>query len=571
MDRRVLLAITLMMLIVLAPSFFMDRPAPRPGTAQTDSAGRTGGGPADQARPAAPTAPAALAPQGPVARTPAIPADTVHVRSDLYDFGLSTVGATIVSARMLNYPSQAPADSGRPAELVRRQDALLGLTLVHGRDTVPLAGWRFTPSDTLVTLADGSRTLTFTGTGAGLRAEIRYTFSADDYRVKVDGRVAGLGADGGLLLVDLGEGIRNTEANLVENRQSYALVTKQDDAERTDFTDVDAGTTDTLSGPFEWAAVKSKYFVTALFAVDSAAGRGGRLSGVTASVPARSGGSGAAAKVRASLPVSASGAFDFAVYTGPLEYDRLSAQGNGFDDVNPYGWPGFRTLIRFFAVPVRYLLVWMHESIGLSYGLVLVVFGLLVRIVLWPLNQKAMRSSMAMQAIQPEVKRVQERFANDPQRAQQEMFKLYKEHGVNPFGGCWPMLLPMPVLLALFFVFQNTIELRGASFLWIPDLAQYDPTYVIPVLMAASMFLLSWVGQRGMEPNPQAKMMMYMMPAMMFIFFFRFASGLNLYYAVSNFASIPQQILIANERKRRMARAIVEVKTKEPAPKKKRA
>jgi YidC/Oxa1 family membrane protein insertase len=159
-----------------------------------------------------------------------------------------------------------------------------------------------------------------------------------------------------------------------------------------------------------------------------------------------------------------------------------------------------------------------------------------------------MRSSMAMQAIQPELKAIQDKYKQDPKRLQEEMFKLYKVHGVNPLGGCWPMLLPMPVLLALFFVFQNTIELRGLAFLWLPVLAQPDPIYIIPLLMGLSMFGLTKMGQRGLPPNPQMKMMMYVMPVMMTVFFFNLASGLNLYYAVSNLASIPQQWLISEER-----------------------
>jgi hypothetical protein len=158
-----------------------------------------------------------------------------------------------------------------------------------------------------------------------------------------------------------------------------------------------------------------------------------------------------------------------------MEMDRLSRIGHSFDDVNPYGWPGFRTIIRPVAAGVRWLLVWMHENLHLAYGLVLVIFGILVRAVLWPLNQKAMRANMQLQAVQPLMKEIQDKYKSDPQRVQQEMFKLYKEHGVNPLGGCWPMLLPMPVLFALFFVFQNTIELRGASFLWLPDLSRPDP------------------------------------------------------------------------------------------------
>ena len=109
----------------------------------------------------------------------------------------------------------------------------------------------------------------------------------------------------------------------------------------------------------------------------------------------------------------------------------------------------------------------------------------------------------------------------------------------------------MPVLFALFFVFGSTIELRGQAFLWLPDLARPDPIYVIPILMGASMFVLSKVGQMGMPPNPQTKMMLYFMPVLMTVLFMPLASGLNLYYSISNLASIPQQWLLAQERLRR--------------------
>jgi YidC/Oxa1 family membrane protein insertase len=114
--------------------------------------------------------------------------------------------------------------------------------------------------------------------------------------------------------------------------------------------------------------------------------------------------------------------------------------------------------------------------------------------------------------------------------------------------GCLPMLLPMPVLFALYFVFQNTIEFRGVSFLWLPDISLRDPYFITPILMGVSMFVMSWVGMRNSPPNPQAKMMMYMMPVMLTVLFFNFASGLNLYYAVQNIAAIPQQWLLAHER-----------------------
>jgi YidC/Oxa1 family membrane protein insertase len=185
---------------------------------------------------------------------------------------------------------------------------------------------------------------------------------------------------------------------------------------------------------------------------------------------------------------------------------------------------------------------------------VLVIFGMMVRLSLWPLNQKAMKSQVAMQAVQPLLKEIQDRHKDDPAKLQSEMMKLYKEHKVNPVGGCLPMLLPMPILLALFFVFANTIELRGVSFLWLPDLSQRDPLFIVPVIMGVSMFALSKLGMMGMPPNPQTKMMTIFMPIMMTVLFFNFASGLNLYYAVSNLVSLPQQFLINKARAAEMAR-----------------
>jgi YidC/Oxa1 family membrane protein insertase len=133
--------------------------------------------------------------------------------------------------------------------------------------------------------------------------------------------------------------------------------------------------------------------------------------------------------------------------------------------------------------------------------------------------------------------------------------QLYKREGVNPFSGCWPLLLPWPILLALFFVLANTIELRGQSFLWLPDLSLKDPFFILPVLMGASMFGVNKVGMMGMPPNPQSKMMLYMLPVMMTVLFINFASGLNLYYFVQNVVSIPQQWILAQERLKAKAAA----------------
>ena len=181
----------------------------------------------------------------------------------------------------------------------------------------------------------------------------------------------------------------------------------------------------------------------------------------------------------------------------------------------------------------------------------LVIFGIAVRLLLWPLNQSAMRSSIKMQRLQPELMEVQKKYKNDPDKQREALVKLYAQHGMSPFSpvmGCLPMLLPMPVLFALFFVFQNTIEFRGVPFLWLPDISLKDPLYIMPILMGVTMFVLSWIGMRAAPPNPQTKMMSYMMPAVMTMVLLNFASGLNLYYAVQNVAALPQQWLLTRER-----------------------
>ena len=527
----------LMTLIVMAPALLMKKPPvpvkPVANSVATASPATT---------PGASTATAQLPPSG---LPDAAAEDTIRIHTPLATYSISTRGARVVGATLERYKNQAPGSTNQLAELLLPGSELLALRLVVGSDTLNLDEWQFTASTGEMSI-DGPTAVEFTAVQGGVTVQLTYTFRPDDYRIGVEGTVSGVGPNGGLLLVGMGPGLANTEANLVENERSMGFVTKAQSTRFKAFQSLDTAAVMTVSGPFEWVAVKSKYFVTALLAFEPGAAPVGGLAVRPLPQPGQKKAERAA--IWASMLLPAAGDFQYELYAGPMEYSRLAGVGHEFDDVNPYGWPGFRVIIRPVAVAVRWLLVWMHVNLHLPYGMVLVLFGILVRLILWPLNQKAMRSTMAMQAIQPELKAIQDKHKEDPAKLQQEMFKLYKEHGVNPLGGCWPMLLPMPVLLALFFVFQNTIELRGQSFLWLPDLSRPDPFYIIPVIMGLSMFALTKMGQRGIPPNPQMKMMMYVMPIMMTVLFLNFASGLNLYYAVSNIASIPQQWLISQER-----------------------
>jgi YidC/Oxa1 family membrane protein insertase len=564
-ERRLIVAFILMLVVLVLPSILFPPKPARPTAPDSLPPGgaRERGDTAPAPAPTgAPRAEAAPAPRGSCAalEASAAPAETVWVSSPRVRFGFSTAGAQLVGAELLDYKSFAPGDSGRSVQLVPPGRPLLAHCLVVGSDTISLTDWRFTPSAPALRVTRDSVSLAFTAERRGARVTIAYLFFPDEYRFGVRGEVVGLGPAGAVLLVGLGDGLRSVEADTMDDFRNFAVVTKAAKTQTIAFQALKPAAVRLLDGPFEWAGLKSKYFLAAALAVEENQPRfgGGIAVGGTVTVTTSSFLSGRSpvatrTTLALTLPVQPAGEFRYEVYTGPLEYRRLARLGHGLDDANPYGGV-LRPMIQPVSILVVNILIWMHDRLSLAYGWVLVIFGVLVRALLWPLNQKAMESSIRMQAVAPLIKETQERHKNDPTRLQAEMMRLYKEHNVNPLGGCLPMLIPMPVLFALFFVFANTIEFRGVPFLWLPDLSRADPYFIIPALMGLSMFVLSKVGQIGVPPNPQAKTMLYFMPVFMTVILLRFASGLNLYYAVSNIFSIPQQYLIARRRLREQGR-----------------
>src|SRR5262245_25709660 len=430
MDRKVVFAILLMLAVMIVPAALFRRPATQPASGadttrsvRSDSLPRT---------PPALTA-AAQAPTATAADSTRLPEDTITVSGPLYRYAFSTRGGRMIAATLIKYNSMRPDERGRPVQILQPGSELLGLRLLIGADTVSLRDWHFTPSAPSLNISEPTP-LSFTAQRGALSVTLNYKFSPNDYLVDVGGKVEGAGPNGAVLLIDMGPGLRNTESDSVEHHRELAVVVKDGKANLTRFTSLTQKAQDVyvprllvFNGPFEWIAVKSKYFVTAVLALDtSSTDHHGGISGASA-VGTERVRSTSKATVTAGLPVSAAGAFHFQVYAGPLEYPRLRAIGHDFDDVNPYGLPGLRTIIRPVALGARAVLLWLHNGLGLAYGLGLILFGVAIRILLWPLNQKAMRSSMALQAVQPLMKDLQERYKSDPQKLQQEMFKLYKE------------------------------------------------------------------------------------------------------------------------------------------------
>ncbi|TFG63425.1 MAG: membrane protein insertase YidC, partial [Gemmatimonadales bacterium] len=419
-----------------------------------------------------------------------------------------------------------------------------------GGDTVRVDNRAFSVSRRSLELSEStprdSVEFTYEFPGSASRFVVTYSFRHDSYLVGVSGRLEGFEDRGYAVVTSLGSGIRSNEKNPDEDHSKFEMVTngQESHVQVLKFKDMSAGEDHQApGGPFHWVAVKSKYFVLAAVAPENGPMFGGAIAH---GLPEEH-----AATIRTTLPVPAgSGGFKFSVYMGPQDYSRLNLIGQDFQDVNSFGYRWLQPVSRPLVAIVMPILVWLHTRLSLEYGWVLILFGVLMRVVLFPLYQKSMRAQIGQMRVQPIVQDIRERYKDEPQKMQQEMMRVYKEEGVNPLAGCLPMLVPMPVLFTLFFVFQGTIEFRGAPFLWLPDLSLRDPLFIIPVVMGASMFLLQWIGQRNMTiANSQMKVMMYAMPIFMTFLFANFPSGLNLYYTTSNLASLPQQLYLARERR----------------------
>jgi YidC/Oxa1 family membrane protein insertase len=555
MTRRIAIAALLIGLVLwLTPRLF-PTPPQRPAPKTTVAAGTTTASAAplpDSANPAeaspavvgAPNggAAAAAAPSPTAAPVGPVKPDTTVIRDSLGEIRFSSRGASVVGATAAKYRSLQPgAVKGSAIELARAGEPLVSYQIATPAGVVPLATASFTGTP----IAAGRGVQYTTATPAG-NVDIRYAVVPDSYVVHVSGKVAGAPA-GSALLVTLPQGLNSAEVDTLDDLHHYAIAYKRktSDATGVPFTKVDAGERQDIPGPLTWAVTKSKYFMVAIAAPDTLHSFGGmtitggpRTSKVVTHMTGV-----------VQVPLQ-DGAFAFDIYAGPQEWRRLRALGRDLDTANPYG--GFlQKIVQPFATIVMRALLWLHETFRMSYGWVLVLFGVMIRLLTWPLNQSAMRTSLKMQRVQPQLQELQKRYKGDPQRLNTEMMKLYREHDMSPFSslaGCMPMLIPMPILFALFYVFQNTIEFRGVPFLWLPDISLKDPYYILPVLMGLSMFVLSWIGMRSAPPNPQTKMMAYIMPLVMTVIFFRFPSGLNLYYTVQNLVTIPQQWLLSKER-----------------------
>ncbi|TDJ25143.1 MAG: membrane protein insertase YidC [Gammaproteobacteria bacterium] len=239
--------------------------------------------------------------------------------------------------------------------------------------------------------------------------------------------------------------------------------------------------------------------------------------------------------------------FHTAFYAGPKDQRTLEKISPNLNLTIDYGF------LWWIAVPLFYLLDWWHGFVG-NWGVAIILLTLVVKTALYPLSAASYRSMAKMRKVAPQMKRLQERYSDDRQKLSQEMMSLYKKEKANPLGGCLPILVQMPVFIALYWVLFESVELRQAPFLlWIDDLSAMDPFFVLPILMGASMFFQQTLNPP--MPDPMQARIMKMMPIMFTVLFLFFPAGLVLYWLVNNVLSMTQQWLITRQIERGSAPA----------------
>ncbi len=229
----------------------------------------------------------------------------------------------------------------------------------------------------------------------------------------------------------------------------------------------------------------------------------------------------------------ASGRLRATLYVGPKEHKRLTELAEGMELTVDYGW------LTFLSAPLFWLLSFIHRWVG-NWGWAIIVLTILIKLVFYPLSAASYKSMAHMKRMQPKLQSLRERFGNDKQRMNQAMMELYKKEKINPLGGCLPILIQIPVFIALYWVLLESVEMRQAPFiLWIRDLSIRDPYYVLPILMGVSMFLQQQLAPAQLDP--MQRRIMHALPVVFTIFFLAFPAGLVLYWLVNNILSIAQQ------------------------------
>jgi YidC/Oxa1 family membrane protein insertase len=480
---------------------------------------------------------------------------TVTVDNDVFRAVLSSKGATLKSLVLKKHLDGAR----KPFDLVSAQDkgALSMLFLSNDGKRIDTRDLYFRSLETkdLVTLT-GKQQLSVSyllDVDAGRSIQVTYTFTGNSYAVNYDLKMTGFGSTmaGNSYQIDWDGGLTYSEKDKIdESNNAVAGAYLGGGLLKLDAKDAKQPYQEEESGKAQWVAVRNKYFVAALIPQRETAGiylHGARKPGNDFE--------NYLAAIKMTLPAGQNVVEDhYRLYVGPLDYNTVKSLHAGLEKIMDFGWEWLtRPFAEFLILPI---FNWMNKVVP-NYGLIIIIFAFLIKMVTYPLSLASTKSMKKMSALQPLMQEMQEKYKDNPAKLQSELGRVYKEAGVNPLGGCLPTLIQMPLLFAMFYVFRSSIQLRQHGFLWAKDLSVPDsvldfgfklPLYgdhiaIMPILMAVTVFMQQKITPTT-QTNEQMKMMTWMFPAMMLLFFNNMPAGLGLYYLMFNIFSVAQQAYI---------------------------
>ncbi|MBN3160849.1 membrane protein insertase YidC [Pectobacterium brasiliense] len=469
----------------------------------------------------------------------------ITVKTDVLSLTINTRGGDIEQAHLLAYPDTLGSD--KPFHLLETTSEFVyqaqsGLTGKNGPDN-PANGSRplFTTTQDSFELADGQNELripmTYTAAD-GVTYTKTFVLKRGDYALNIDYSVNNTSAQPLELTLfgQLKQSIelpkhRDTGSSnfALHTYRGAAFSSSEDKYKKYSFSDMDENLNITTNGG--WVAMLQQYFATAWIPT---------TAGANTFYTSKLGNGQAAIGFKSAPVVVAAGSqqdLKTTLWVGPEIQDKMAAVAPHLDLTVDYGW------LWFISQPLFKLLKFLHSFIG-NWGFSIIAITFIVRGIMYPLTKAQYTSMAKMRLLQPKLQAMRERIGDDKQRMSQEMMALYKSEKVNPLGGCFPLLIQMPIFLALYYMLMGSVELRHAPFaLWIHDLSAQDPYYILPILMGVTMFFIQKMSPTTVTDPMQQKIMTYM-PVIFTVFFLWFPSGLVMYYIVSNLVTILQQQLI---------------------------
>jgi len=465
-------------------------------------------------------------------------AKLITVKTDVLDLKISTQGGDIVEATLLDYETEQ--GSGIPFTMMQNgtfkyiaQSGLIGAQGIDkssGRAVFESAqsAYELNGADTL------NVDLNFTAEN-GIRYIKRFTFYPASYKVDVEYIINNTTSNA--ISVQMYAQLKQSSlvdksSALIPTYRGAAFATQEDKYEKYDFGDIkDANLNESTQGG--WVAMLQHYFVSAWIPSATDLNQlytnfiGNQDAVIGFKAPTRT------------IDAGTQGTLSATLYVGPKIKDDLGALADGLQYTVDFGF------LFMISEPLHWLLIQIQKLV-VNWGLAIIIITIIVKGVMYPLTKAQYTSMAKMRELQPKLNSLKERYGSDRQKMSQAMMELYRKEKVNPAGGCLPLLFQMPIFLALYWVFLESVELRHATFgLWLTDLSSKDPYYILPILMGVSMFIMQKMQPMTIQDPMQQKIMQYM-PVMFTIFFFWFPSGLVLYWLVSNVISIIQMKMIFN-------------------------